>query len=45
MRLMLASVLFHFDLELCNKDEDWLDQQMYVIWDKKPLLVNLKPSL
>ncbi|CAO2653949.1 Nn.00g106820.m01.CDS01 [Neocucurbitaria sp. VM-36] len=44
MRLMLASVLFHFDLELCNENEDWLDQQMYVLWDKMPLLVDLKPS-
>lgn len=43
MRLMLASVVYHFDLELCNPGDDWLDQEMHILWDKKPLLVNLKP--
>ncbi|OAL51830.1 cytochrome P450 [Pyrenochaeta sp. DS3sAY3a] len=43
MRLILASVLFHFDLELCDDREDWLNQEVFTIWVKKPLLVKLRP--
>jgi cytochrome P450 len=42
MRLILASVLLHFDLELGNKQEVWTDQQSYWLWDKKPLMIKLK---
>ena len=43
MRLILAGVLLHFDLELCDEAEDWLDQNVYVLWDKNPLYVRLTP--
>lgn len=43
MRLILASVVFHFDLELYDDKKDWLNQAVHIIWDKKPLLVNLRP--
>jgi hypothetical protein len=42
MRLILASVLLHFDLELCSESDDWMDQQTHFLWDKKPLMVKLK---
>jgi hypothetical protein len=42
MRLMLASVFFHFDVELCDIKTDWLHQQTYALWDKKPLIVKLR---
>lgn len=42
MRLVLASVFYHFDLKLCDLEEDWLQQETHAIWDKKPLLVTLK---
>lgn len=42
MRLVLASVLFHFDLELCDPDKDWLRQETHAVWDKKPLEIRLK---
>jgi hypothetical protein len=45
MRLVLASVLLHFDLELCDEAEDWLNQDVYILWDKKPLHVKLIPVL
>ena len=43
MRVILARLLWNFDLELANKDDDWLDQKAFLAWDKKPLMVNLKP--
>ncbi|USW48351.1 Putative cytochrome P450 [Septoria linicola] len=42
MRLMLASVLFNFDIELdAERTGDWLDQKNYGAWFKKPLHVKL----
>lgn len=42
MRLILAKVLYNFDMKLAN-DKDWLDQQIFVLWDKHPLPVYLTP--
>ena len=42
MRLILAKVVYHFDLELSPGNEGWLDQDVYVLWEKKPLMVNLR---
>ncbi len=43
MRLILARLLFNFDIELADPSDDWLDQKVYTIWYKKPLMVYLKP--
>jgi hypothetical protein len=43
MRLILANVLLHFDLDLRNGSEDWLEQDTHVIWDKQPLIIKLTP--
>ena len=43
-RLVLARVLWNFDLELCDDtDADWLDQAAYVTWQRKALIVRLRP--
>ncbi|PNS20350.1 Isotrichodermin C-15 hydroxylase [Sphaceloma murrayae] len=43
-RLLLASVLHHFDLELDPKSKDWHDDQLiYNLWEKVPLWVKLRP--
>jgi cytochrome P450 len=43
MRLILAKVLYNFDLDLDAKTGQWLDQKVYTLWEKKPLWVKLKP--
>lgn len=43
MRIIMAQVLFHFDLELMPESENWLDQKVYLVWEKNPLFVRLKP--
>lgn len=44
MKIVLARLLFEFDLEYCGpKGQDWLDQPIYVVWEKKPLMVKLHP--
>lgn len=43
MRLILARMLFNFDLVLTEKGHDWLaDQKAYNIWSKPPLYVQLR---
>jgi hypothetical protein len=41
MRLILASILWNFDLELVAGQEDWLNQKVYAVWEKNPLMVKL----
>jgi hypothetical protein len=44
MRLVLASLLWHYDFEFCPESEGWLNQEVYILWDKKPLMVKLKSA-
>lgn len=41
MRLLLAKLLYSFDIQ-SNAGADWLDQNVYVIWDRKPLICRLE---
>ncbi|KAF2205995.1 cytochrome P450 monooxygenase-like protein [Delitschia confertaspora ATCC 74209] len=43
LRLIIAKVLYNFDLELCLEGSNWLDQPVYILWEKKPLMVKLRP--
>lgn len=44
MRLILARILFEFDLSLAEESKDWLQaQKCYALWDKPSLCVYLKP--
>ena len=42
-RLVLARILWNFDIELCEEtDKDWLEQAGYVTWQRKALIVRLR---
>ncbi|KAJ5540078.1 cytochrome P450 [Penicillium frequentans] len=41
--LILARLIWAFDLELSPQCSNWADQRAYIIWDKGPLLVKLTP--
>ena len=44
MRLVLARVLFEFDLELMESSESWLENlKNFTLWQKDPLMVRLRP--
>ncbi|KAK3953247.1 cytochrome P450 [Pseudoneurospora amorphoporcata] len=43
MRLILAKIVFNFDMQLANHGKDWLDQRGFIVWDKHPLPVYLTP--
>ncbi|KAH6676007.1 cytochrome P450 [Halenospora varia] len=43
IRLILARVLWNFDLELQNDGLNWNDQKVWMVWEKPPLNVKLVP--
>ncbi|KAF7586588.1 hypothetical protein BBP40_008645 [Aspergillus hancockii] len=45
MRLILARVLWSFDMSIEPDCHSWADQKAYSIWEKKPLMVKLSPVL
>ncbi|KAI9743666.1 MAG: hypothetical protein M1818_002982 [Claussenomyces sp. TS43310] len=46
MRLILANLLWHFDVSLVDSDRDWLERnKIYLLWEKVELNVKLKPRI
>ncbi|KAB2571595.1 Cytochrome P450 monooxygenase rdc4 [Lasiodiplodia theobromae] len=44
MRAILANIVLNFDMQLSEKTvKNWMDQKAYLVWDKTPLYINLKP--
>ncbi len=43
MRLILAKVLYSFDIELCPQSNNWTDHKTYTLWEKPPMYVKLSP--
>jgi len=44
MRLILARLLWNFNLELDERSLTWAQgMKMYLLWEKVPLYVKLKP--
>lgn len=44
MRLIMARVLYNFDLALAEpKESDWLNQKVFLVWEKPSLRVYATP--
>ncbi|KAL1627451.1 hypothetical protein SLS54_002376 [Diplodia seriata] len=43
IRLLLSYLLWHFDFELCEESARWMDQKVYALWAKPPLMVKITP--
>lgn len=43
MRLILARVLWNFDLELMPESKSWNQQKIYTLWEKGAMNVKLTP--
>ncbi|KAF6837161.1 cytochrome P450 [Colletotrichum plurivorum] len=43
MRMIMTKMLWNFDLKLCDEDENWLDQPVFLVFKKRPLLVHVRP--
>ncbi|GME43548.1 Cytochrome p450 protein [Neofusicoccum parvum] len=44
MRLILAKILWHFDIKICPESENWENQKAWLLWDKPALLVKAKKA-
>ncbi|EKG11776.1 Cytochrome P450 [Macrophomina phaseolina MS6] len=44
IRLILTSLIWHFDLELCEQSANWNDQKTFSLWDKGPLMVKFSKA-
>ena len=42
MRIILAKLIWNFDLELCPESENWMDQKVYMLWSKPALMVKAR---
>lgn len=43
MRLLIARLLWNFDIELVAGQEDWVDKQrVFDVYEKGPLMVRLR---
>ncbi|KAF7950057.1 hypothetical protein EAE96_007359 [Botrytis aclada] len=43
MRVILARIIWKFDLELCPESQAWDDQESYILWVKPQLMCKLTP--
>jgi hypothetical protein len=44
MRMVMAKMVFNFDFELNDPDDDWWNTQgSYLLWEKLPLMIKLHP--
>ncbi|KAF1841975.1 cytochrome P450 monooxygenase-like protein [Cucurbitaria berberidis CBS 394.84] len=41
IRLIIAKVIYSFDLELAPESNEWTDQLTFILWEKKPLMCKL----
>ena len=41
MATILAKMIYHFDMQLVDPAHDWRKQKVYIVWEKKPLMVKL----
>lgn len=45
IRLILATVVWHFDLELCEESRKWDQQKVFNLWEKGPLMVCVQKAV
>ncbi len=44
MRIILARLIFDFDIKMADESENWIKRQKaYTLWDRVPLQVYLTP--
>lgn len=43
MRMLLATTVLTFELELCEESDNWQgDQMVYSLWEKVPLMCRVR---
>lgn len=44
MKIIMAKLLWAFDMELDESVKDWTKQKIFLVWEKKPLYITLTPA-
>jgi hypothetical protein len=42
MNLILARLVFEFDLRLDDEEIDWMEQRVFTLWEKSSMMVRLR---
>ena len=42
MHSILARMIYSFDMELCPESQNWTEQQTFILWEKHPLMIQLR---
>ncbi|OHE96920.1 cytochrome P450 [Colletotrichum orchidophilum] len=45
MKMILSKVLWNFDLQLAAQSTGWIDHDVYILYNKPPLMVHLTPAV
>ncbi|MCJ1363219.1 hypothetical protein MMC16_002326 [Acarospora aff. strigata] len=45
MRIILARLIWNFDLQTCEENGGWEQQDVWTLWEKGPLMVTLKEKV
>lgn len=43
MKMILARVIWNFDLQLAPESQHWLDHEVYFLWNKPALMIHMTP--
>lgn len=41
MKLTISRLIYNFDFEIVNPHQNWYDQQVWGLYDKKPLMLHV----
>jgi cytochrome P450 len=42
MKLILARLVYEFDIQLDDENVDWMNQRVFTLWEKSGMIVRLK---
>ena len=42
LKLVMAKIIWEFDMELCDGQEEWDNQPVWLVYEKAPLMVRLR---
>lgn len=45
MRLILALIIFNFNITIDDESQEWINQKNFLMWEKGPLKVHLARAI
>ncbi|KAJ6036424.1 hypothetical protein N7540_000703, partial [Penicillium herquei] len=45
IRVILSKLFYNFNLQICKESESWIDQEVYTLWDKPALMIELQDRM